>query len=383
MTGDVLRVVSTEARVTWLAAAAERLLFETLDAREALSKSTGLSVPMVEWGARSTLHTIQPAALRALARQVEETGRDPISNLSIVLAGNLFTAAVRAVVVPLLLGIPVTVRASSRETLFPRMLHDVLGSCDSELGAAMRLVAFTGGDLESERSLFAESEATAVYGGDDTIAAMMRRHPDANLIAHGHGVSAAYCGPEALHGDRVSETIASLALDVCAYDQRGCLSPQVVYVVADSEASASAFAERFATEGMDPLARELPRGPLPPEVGAAQAQWRGVAEVEGALIVGDTYGIAIGTPATLRWSPGYRNVTIVPVHDRSEALRALTPLGATLKCIGSDPASSSALRAELARSERLTAYICPLGSMQTPGLDAPADGKPIWDGLLR
>ena len=142
-------------------------------------------------------------------------------------------------------------------------------------------------------------------------------------------------------------------------------------------------AERFATEGLERLARELPRGPLPPEVGAAQAQWRGVAEVEGALIVGDTYGIAIGTPATLRWSPGYRNVTIVPVHDGSEALRAMAPLGATLKCIGSDAASFGALRAELDRSERLTAYVCPLGSMQTPGLDAPADGKPIWHGLLR
>jgi hypothetical protein len=314
---------------------------------------------------------------------VHEAGGDPISSLSIVLAGNLFTAVVRAVVVPLLLGIPVTVKASSRETLFPQMLHDALRSCDAELGAAMRLVNFTGGDLESEGSLFAGVEATAVYGGDDTIAAITRRHRDANLIAHGHGVSAAYCGPEALHGDRISETIASLALDVCAYDQRGCLSPQVVYVVADSKKSASTFAERFATDGLERLGRDLPRGPLPPEVGAAQAQWRGVAEVEGALIDGDTYGIAIGTPATLRWSPGYRNVTIVPVHDRSEALRAMTPLGATLKCIGSDPASSVALRAELDRNERLTAYVCPLGSMQTPGLDAPADGKPIWHGLLR
>jgi len=383
MTGDALRVASTEARVTWLAAAAERLLCETTNARDALAKSTGLSVQMVEWGARSTLRTIQPAALRALAREVRDAGGNPISSLSIVLAGNLFTAAVRAVVVPLLLGIPVTVKASSRETLFPRMLRDALRSCDSELGAAMRLVTFTGGDLESERSLFAEAEATAVYGGDDTIAAMTRRHPGANLIAHGHGVSAAYCGPEALHRDRISETIASLALDVCAYDQRGCLSPQAVYVATDSHTSASAFAERLAAEGLEPLARELPRGPLPPEVGAAQAQWRGVAEVEGALIVGDTYGIAIGTPATLRWSPGYRNVTVVPVDDRSEALRALTPLGATLKCIGSDRASMGALRAELDRSERLTAYACPLGSMQTPGLDAPADGQPIWHGLVR
>ena len=62
---------------------------------------------------------------------------EPISSLSVVLAGNLFTATVRAVFVPLLLGIPVTVKASSRETLFPRMLRDALLHEDPELGRAV------------------------------------------------------------------------------------------------------------------------------------------------------------------------------------------------------------------------------------------------------
>jgi acyl-CoA reductase-like NAD-dependent aldehyde dehydrogenase len=383
MTGEALRAASSETRVTWLSAAAERLLRETIEAREALSKSTGLSAPMVEWGVRSTLRTIEPGALRALAEQAHAVGGAPISSLSIVLAGNLFTAAVRAVVVPLLLGIPVTVKASSRETLFPRMLLDALRSCDSHLGKAMNLMTFARGDVQMERALLAGTEATAVYGSDNTIDAIARRHPNANLIAHGHGISAACCGPEALLEDRISETIACLALDVCAYDQRGCLSPQVVYVVVDSETAAREFAERLARSGLDVLARKLPRGPLPLEVGAAQAQWRGIAEVQGSLIVGGTYGIAIGSPATLRWSPGYRNVTIAPLRDLAEAVRALEPLGASLKCVGVDSTSAARLRQALDRSDRLTAYACALGEMQTPALDAPADGKPIWHGLLR
>jgi hypothetical protein len=383
MTGDVLRAASTEKRVAWLASAAERLSRATVGACEALAESTGLSPPMVAWGVRTTLATIEPSTLHALADEAHGTGGDPISSLSIVLAGNLFTAAARAVVVPLLLGIPVTVKASSRETLFPTMLRDALRQVDAELGDAIDLVVFAGGDVEREAALIEGTEVTAVYGADSTVDAMKQRHPNASLIAHGHGVSATYCGPEALLEDHIQETIANIALDICAYDQRGCLSPQIIYAAANSEPSLLAFAERLATEGLNPLAYELPRGPLPIDVGAAQAQWRGIAEVEGALVVGNTYGIAIRPPQPVRWSPGYRNVTLAPVRDRTEAVRAMEPFGPSLKCVGADPISIASLRAELDRNEALTAYVCPLGTMQTPPLDAPADGKPIYHGLLK
>ena len=32
--------------------------------------------------------------------------------------------------------------------------------------------------------------------------------------------------------------------------------------------------------------------------------------------------------------------------------------------------------------ESLSAYACAIGTMQTPAFDAPADGRPPWDGLL-
>jgi acyl-CoA reductase-like NAD-dependent aldehyde dehydrogenase len=378
-----LRAASTEERAEWLGAAVEHLLRRSAEACEALSKSTGLSEAMVAWGARTTLETMRPESLRALAEEARAAGGEPISALSIVLAGNLFTAAARAVLVPLLLGIPVTVKASSRETLFPRLLQEALRRVDPELGEAIEIVVFAGGDVERETSLIEGAERTAVYGSDRTIDAMQQRHPNANLIAHGHGVSAAYCGPEALREGQVEETIEQLALDVCAYDQRGCLSPQIIYAAADSEPALFTFVERLASEGLAALEKELPRGPLPVDVGAAQAQWRGLAEVEGSLVVGNTYGIAVRPPQPVRWSPGYRNVTLAPVRDRAEAVRAMEAFGTSLKCVGADPISSASLGVELDRNEALSAYLCPLGTMQTPPLDALADGKPVWQGLLR
>jgi acyl-CoA reductase-like NAD-dependent aldehyde dehydrogenase len=384
--GEALRASTLEERAHWLSQAARTLARQAEDGRDALSSTTGLSIPMVEWAVRTTLDTMTGDAMRGLAQSAQKgTDRapDPIAMLSVVLAGNVFTASVRGIVVPLLFGVPVLVKASSSETLFPAMLCDALRSADSRLGAAMSVVVFPGGDVEREAALIDSAEAVSVYGGDATVEAMAARLGNTPLIAHGHGVSVAYCGNHAIEEAHIGHTISSLSLDICAYDQRGCLSPQLVYVEESSELSVMDFAERLAKEGLTPLSRTLPRGPLPVSVGAAQAQWRGVAEVEGSLVRGDTYAVSVRESQPIRWSPGFRNVTVTPVRALDEALQAMRPIGSNLKCVGADSASIPELEARLASSPTLSAYACTIGTMQTPSLDAPADGYPIWHGLFK
>jgi hypothetical protein len=384
--GEALRASSLEERARWLSRAATTLAQHADDARDVLSETTGLSIPMVDWAARTTLDTVTEAALLGLAEDVQkgsERTLDPIGMLSVVLAGNVFTASMRGIVVPLLFGVPVLVKASSRETLFPAMLQDALRSADSRLGAAMSLVTFAGGDVEREAALVESAEVVAVYGGDATLEAMAARLGSTPLIAHGHGVSVAYCGKNALGDTHIARTISNLSLDICAYDQRGCLSPQVVYVEETPELSAAAFAERLANEGLGPLSRTLPRGPLPVSVGAAQTQWRGIAEVEGSLVRGDTYAVSVREAQPIRWSPGFRNVTVAPVRGLDEASQAMQRIGSNLKCVGADPTSIPEVEARLAGTPTLSATTCAIGTMQTPSLDAPADGHPIWHGLFR
>lgn len=379
---EKVRTTPLEDRAQWLADGAERLRREAIDQREALAKVTGLSPPMVRWGASTTLDTVQTGPLLSIARDAATAGR-PIDMLSVVLAGNLFTSVVRAVVVPLVLGIPVLAKASSREAMFPLMLREALRRADAELGAAFDVVGFPGGDVECETALIDAAGAVAVYGGDESVSGVRTRHARTPVIAHGHGVSVAYCGGRALSPPRIANSIAALSLDICAYDQRGCLSPQIVYVEEAADGGALAFAERLAYEGLAPMETALPRGPLPGEVGAAQAQWRGLAEVESQLIEGERFAIAVTSGRGARWSPGYRNVTVAGVPSIGDALQAVVPLGAGLKCVGADEDSLSSWESHLHRDAALNAYACPLGTMQTPGLDAPADGHPIWHGLVR
>lgn len=383
--GRALRAASTAERAVWLAEAAVELRRSARQAVQELSDATGLSAPMVDWASRTTLDTIDESSLLALARKASprsEQAFAPISMLAVVLAGNVFTASARSMFVALLLGAPVLVKASSRELTFPAMTKDALRTANPALGAAIDTVTFRGGDVDCEAALVERVEAVSVYGSDETVAAMASRVGLDSLIAHGHGVSVAYCGSSAQSESQQSETIAGLSLDICAYDQRGCLSPQLVFVETSTKQSAEDFAIHLAEQGLTPMERTLPRGPLPVSVGAEQAQWRGVAEVEGTLIRGGSYGIAVRSAESIRWSPGYRNVTVVPVRTIDEAFDAMIPMGASLKCIGADPASISDVRARLAENLALSAHSCPIGSMQTPALDAPADGLPIWHGLL-
>lgn len=375
---STLKSAPLDRRVKWLSAAARQLHETSRAAAEALSESTGLSRPMVDWALQTTLETVDESSLRSVGNEVAASRGAPLQWLPVILAGNLFTASVRGVFVPLLAGVPVLAKASSREALFPQMLREALAATDAELAAAFGVVSFRGGETSFESELVGDASAVAVYGGDETVADVRHRHPDKRIIAHGHGVSLAYCSRSAA-SSRV--TFDELALDVVAYDQRGCLSPQAIYVEGDLT-DATAFAERLAERGLVPISVKLPRGPLPLDAGAAQAQWRGLAEIEGHLVQGDTFAVAAVAQEALRWSPGFRNVSVVPVRSLDAAVDAWTALGPTLKCVGVDSSSFDESANALSRSEELSAYACPIGTMQTPPFDTPADGHRPWYGLL-
>jgi hypothetical protein len=375
---ESLKAAPLTRRAEWLSDAARRLAEAGERAALELAESTRLSRPMVEWGIRTTLETVAPSALVSLGNQALATGGAPLRWLPLMLAGNVFTASVRGVFIPLLLGAPVLAKASSRELAFPVLMRDALRAADPALGASFDVVSFAGGDVTLERELVGDACAIAVYGGDATIAEVEARHPNARVIAHGHGLSLAFVARASLDSN---DTLRSLALDVAAYDQRGCLSPQAIYVEAGAS-DAEAFAERLCKEGLGRIAASLPRGPLPLAVGGAQAQWRGLAEVRGRLFRGPEHAVALVDQDSMQWSPGFRNVSVVPVKSLRGALASWAHLGDTLKCIGVDETSLDSTAKVLAESESLTAYACTIGSMQTPPLDAPADGRPPWDGLL-
>ena len=120
---------------------------------------------------------------------------------------------------------------------------------------------------------------------------------------------------------------------MAAYDQRGCLSPLVVWVVDGASVGLEEFAELVFAE-LERLRTKLPRGTLPIDVASAQLSWRGVGAMRGRLLEGEGFSVCCEERGTLRLSPGYRNLQILGVDDASQLPAKLAPLGVHLKTLG-------------------------------------------------
>jgi hypothetical protein len=373
-----LRALALRARAEAIAEAV-RLLLDPLaplgrELRQGLLGSTGLSAPVIEHGLRTTLCVFQRDALLALhqTRPAERGAELAV----VVLAGNVFSAAARPLLLPLLCGASVLAKASSADDVLPRCLERALAAVDRDLAQACGIVTFAHGETALEGALLHDADLVCAYGNDTTLAALLPRvTAKTRWLGHGHGRGAIYLSADALASQAIASELAHrAALDIAAYDQRGCLSPHEVLVQRGAEVSAARFARLLAAALRD-VQRELPRGELPADAASAQLAWRGVAAAVFELHHDASWAVSYEGEALLRPSPGYRNIA---VHDCADlaALRArLTPLGNRLKALG--VAGDSVMR-ELSS---LAPYVCEVGAMQAPPLQATLDGLHPLAGL--
>lgn len=376
LAGAALRSLPTERRCAAIAAAARSLEAPGAAAVDALAASSGLSAPMVRWALETTARTATEDTLAALLADAPGR-REPVRLVALVLSGNVFTAPIRAIALPLLGGAPVLAKASSRDDVLPRLFGAALLAADPDVGAALEVLTFVGGDVALEDAMLAECEVLSAYGSDATLATLRARLPErARLLAHGHGLGVAYVPAAALaHAGATTALAHAAALDVAAYDQRGCLSPHAIFV--EHGADAHGFAAALSG-ALDALAKTLPRGALPVEAAAQQQQWRGVAMARGDLREGDGFAVSVEVGQRLRVTPGYRNVSVLTTSAADLAER-LAPLGPHLKALG--VAGEEDLSRQLPTG--LTPRLSAIGKMQTPPFDAPVDGRGPLEGLLR
>lgn len=348
--------------------------------RQELRTNTGLSAASIAWGLETTLRTWrvdQALALRAAAPS--EPGAPP-ALAAIVLAGNVFTAGLRAIAWPLMAGVPVIAKASSTDDVLPRYLEKALHDADADVGAALRVATFARGEAALEAALLGHADIVSVHGDDDTVAALRARAPaHARFLAHGHGVGVAYVAAAALTSEASALAAAErVALDVAAYDQRGCLSPHAVVVDAGAAITPARFAELLADVALANLEPRLPRGEVPRDALAAQTQWRGVALARGTLHAGARWAVSFEDAHALRASPGYRNVGVYTGHGPDALAARIATFAPHVKALGiAGPEAASADFAALAP------YVCAAGAMQTPPLGARLDGLQPFEGFVR
>lgn len=351
----------------------------------ALATATGLHPETVARGLELGLEAWSGDALRAL---IETETRGPqiargFATTSVLLAGIIPMPSLLALLLPLAVGSPVLARPGRHDPITAAWLRDALLELDEELGEALACVPF---DHSDERALahFLDTPCVVATGSDATVAAISAKvAPRTRLVRYGHRASLAVVGLEP-DDPACVEAARSLAQDVALWDQLGCLSPVALFVRADGrvpdpvrDALASAFEE---------AATRLPRGEIPPAVGAQLAQERATAEMraaEGGAVaatLGSTWTLVFEADAEPRPAPGYRFLRVIPVADARALEDALRPRMQHLAAIGHAGLDASWRRVVLAAGP---SRLCPLGRMQAPPIDWPHDGESPLRPLLR
>ncbi len=307
-----------------------------------LVASTGLSAENVRIGLSRHLETnATDAELDALARSAA-----PAERVHVILSASVFVAPLRAIALGLAASDRVTVRPSRREPVFAAALVREMND------ARVALADVAPNEIERGE--------IHVYGLDATIA-RVREAAKPSVTVRGHGTAMSV----ALVTGDFARAAEKLAEDVTAFDQRGCLSPRVAFVVGD----ARAFAKTLF-DALEARAKIVPRGAL--EKGELEdlAWWESTIEYAGVLHRGAACAVGATAGSQLVYPPSGRHMLVHALASAGDLPRVLGKDARFIVEVGSD-APTSEVRALAPPHAR----VCALGEMQRPPLDGPVDRR--------
>jgi len=310
--------------------------------------------------------------------------------LAQIAPGNIPNPVLSEMVLGLLTRSAQFVKCASGGAFIPRLFAHSLYEADAKLGSCLEVAEWKGGNEPLEAALFAEADCIVATGSDEMLDAIGKKIPrTARFLGYGTRVSFGFVTRDSL--EQSAETVVQkAAADVTAWNQRGCLSPHVIYVEDGGKVTAETFAASLAGQ-LDALEKTLPRGKLNAGDAAAIATRRSFYEVRAAHSLATKMWASFESTA---WTVIFENdprfqvsclnrfIYIKAVADLTHALQGAELMRDKVSTVGlsSTPAQAKELAQHLARWG--ARRICPLGQMQNPPLGWRHDGRPPLGDLV-
>lgn len=390
-TGEVIETLAaTASRMAGegpVAVAARQLLRTELGWDEGLVRDT-LDGMARSWTAESLTHLIDAelggcAALDGFIPDATWTGAGQRHRRALgspvvlqVLAGNVPGVSITASIRALLVRSGVLCKLPEGEPGLLPLFARVLSDTDPLLGRCIAATWWSGSSFPAAwREWTKWAGRAVVYGGDAAVEAVRANLPaDTGVISYGPKTGVAVLLP-----DSGMQAASGLARDICAYDQQGCVSPRLVYVVADSPRP---FVDHLAA-ALEEQTRLLP----PPDPTTAEAVAIRAARAafefgghehghSGVETPGDglEWTILIGQKAEARAEALPRVVWVHPVGDLETLERVLRPLEGRIQALGYGGTAGLEKLTQL--GARLSvSRVAPLGSLAWPPPDWRHDGR--------
>ena len=305
-----------------------------------------------------------------------------------VLAGNLPGAGLDSMIFSLLVKSATLVKASSSVPLLPMLFARSLTHIDPDLGACLAVVTWPGGNAALEDMAFSRADVVVASGSDDSLAAL-RPRVHRQFIGYGHKVSFSVIAKEALSD---AEGLAQrAAYDVVLFDQRGCLSPQLVYVEEGGQVTPREFAALLA-QALEQWQHILPRGEVPPGASIAiqrvrdEAEWQALAGKEIVLYTspaGTNWTVIYEADPAFMLSPLYRTVRVKPLSSLVQLDSRLASWQPHLEAVGVAVPSGKLLQTAELLGRVGVSRLCSIGTMQTPPLSWRHGGRPRIADFVR
>lgn len=397
--GEALRAMPLEQRLQSIAGVVEDWTAPDSSWRRELAIALASELPLDEKTVREGLEAglrawrsddLVQCARRELAPllQSDRLELSPFSWTAVLAGGTVPMPTILSVLLPLILGSPVLLRETSHDPATARLLKRSLQARDESLARSFETVSFPTNDIAFDSLL--EAPCIVATGSDQTIAFLSSRiRPSQRFVAYGQRFSIAVVGPDLdSHDESIRPVAEGLALDVARWDQTGCLSPVVVYVVGGEPAIANTLARAIA-KALEELSDRMPRGEVPMSVATIHAHERAEARMRrdsdtAMSFEGKDYTVLLEADARPRPAPLYRFLRVMPVRSIDELEQALKPFAGQLSNVATAGFATRALTELRQRVGRFGASRFTLpGQLQTPPIDWPHDGMPLLTPMAR
>lgn len=333
-------------------------------AREVLPSVTGFSIEMIEsWGFDQFMSILRKENLPLFGKLKPENfkefsqlndglvkafGKQNISHSNFspevighICAGNILGIAAFEMVLDKLVDAATWVKVPSEEPVFGALYAKSIEEVDPQLAYTIAVLPFEGSNKTVKEFLFSKSDVVRATGGEQARKNLTELSEKLKVPIAGHWHKFSFITIAREYMDERASGIAELvSLDVSAWDQQGCFSPQEIFVETDGEVSPEEFAELLADE-MENTSRALPKGTNSGKMQVLD----GYHQYFKKEMMGEP--VKIFPSATYQWlviydgdtkhfepSPLFRVIRVKPVNDIMKIPGLVKPIGSFLQTVG-------------------------------------------------
>ncbi len=258
-----------------------------------------------------------------------------------ICAGNILGIAAFEMILDKLVDAASWIKVPSEEPVFGALYARSIEEVNPQLAYSIAVLPFESGNKEAKEFLFSKSDIVRATGGEQariSLTDLAEKH-NIPIAGHWHKFSFITIAREYMN-ERANQIAELVSLDVTAWDQQGCFSPQEIFVENGGEVDPLKFAELLAEE-METTSIALPKGTNSGKMqvldGYHQYLKKEMMGEPVKIFPSATHQWLViydGTTTRFEPSPLYRVIRVKPVNDIMEIPKLVKPIGSFLQTVG-------------------------------------------------